>query len=559
MAYLLHHLIAQQAARQPQAVAVRHPAGQTTYATLAASVESIALHWVELGLAPGERVAFWLPKRIEAVQTVFATSAAGGVVVPINPLLKPAQAAHVLRDSGARLLVTQTSRWASLQPHLAALPALRWVALVDDFAASEHAGIECLPFARLIQPMQGCLEKSSRASAEQEAPQRTPETYPLDRRGVSEEATQLSARGVGFSRCPQGVETDLAALLYTSGSTGHPKGVMLTQRNLLAGAESVAKYLGIQADDRLLAVLPLSFDYGLSQLTTAFARGASVTLLDYLLPRDLHKIIVEHEISVLAGVPTLWHLLAAQPWLPELCSLRVLTNSGGHFSRAIVNQLRLALPQARLFLMYGLTEAFRSTYLPPEMIDQKPDSIGKAIPNARIHVLRADGTPCAAHEPGELVHQGPTVARGYWQDAERTAERFRPLGTHGDMAVWSGDQVRMDEDGYLYFIARQDDMIKSSGFRISPSEIEEALYASGLVREAVALGVRDEALGQHIVVVVSSMHTPLDLVSLQHHLRETLPSYMQPQAIHVLPHLPHTPNGKLDRAALKARYASCDE
>lgn len=516
MAYLLHHLIAQQAARQPQAVAVRHPAGQTTYGALAVSVENIALHWVELGLAPGERVAFWLPKRIEAVQTVFATSAAGGVVVPINPLLKPAQAAHVLRDSGASLLVTQTNRWTSLQPHLASLPALRWVALVDDSAASEHAGIECLPFAAFEEPVHDvCL--------------------------------------------PQGVETDLAALLYTSGSTGHPKGVMLTQRNLLAGAESVAEYLGIHADDRLLAVLPLSFDYGLSQLTTAFARGASVTLLDYLLPRDLHKMIVEHEISVLAGVPTLWHLLAAQPWLPELTSLRVLTNSGGHLSRAIVNQLRQALPQARLFLMYGLTEAFRSTYLPPEMIEQKPDSIGKAIPNARIHVLRADGTPCAAHEPGELVHQGPTVARGYWQDTERTAERFRPLGTHGDMTVWSGDQVRMDEDGYLYFIARQDDMIKSSGFRISPSEIEEALYASGLVREAVALGVQDEALGQHIVAVVSPMHPPLDLVRLQHHLRETLPSYMQPQAIHVLPHLPHTPNGKLDRAALKANYASCDE
>jgi len=531
MPYLLHHLISQTAQTQPNAPAIRHEHGQNdkvlSYEELAYNVHKLALNFVNMGLYAGERVALWLPKRLDNVQTLFAASAAGGVVVPINPLLKPEQVIHILSDSGARILMTQRARLQSLRPLLAGLHDLRWVIVVD--ALDE---IERIPGLGL------------RALSEFNAP-------------VCDRLT-----------LPNRLESDLAALLYTSGSTGLPKGVALTHRNLLAGAASVVQYLHIEPSDRVLAVLPLSFDYGLSQLTTAFKAGASVVLLDYLLPRDLYKAISQHQITVLAGVPTLWHQLAAQNWLAELNSLRILTNSGGRLPRHIIDQLRAYLPEAQLFLMYGLTEAFRSTYLPPDDIDQRPDSIGKAIPNAHISVLRPDGSPCAPHEIGELVHRGPTIARGYWNDPERSMERFRPCPaldecqsglTPHELCVWSGDRVRMDEDGYIYFISRNDDMLKSSGYRISPSEIEDVLYSSNLVREAVALGLDDEALGQRIVAVVVAEHENIDTQVLLNHCRNALPAYMLPQQIHVVASLPLNPNGKVDRPRLRDEIAVLSE
>lgn len=528
MPYLLHHLISHTAQKQPDAPALRQHAHNVSYEELAHHVQKLALNFINIGLYAGERVAIWLPKRIESVQTLFAASAAGGVVVPINPLLKPEQVVHILGDSGARILITQRARLQSLRPFLAGLHDLRWVILVDD-PGDISGDMERIPG--------------------------------LGVRALSE-FNALHNPYVGqHLNLPQGVESSIAALLYTSGSTGMPKGVAVTHRNLLAGAASVTQYLGLEATDRVLAVLPFSFDYGLSQLTTAFLAGAQVVLLDYLLPRDIYKAIIQHDISVLAGVPTLWHQLATQDWLDELGSLRILTNSGGRLPLPVIKQLRASLPEAQLFLMYGLTEAFRSTYLPPDDIEQRPDSIGKAIPNAHISVLRPNGSRCAAHEIGELVHRGPTVARGYWNDPERSSERFRPcppldeahsgLMQH-ELCVWSGDRVRMDEDGYLYFVSRDDDMLKSSGYRISPTEIEDALYASGLVREAVALGVDDDVLGQRIVAVVVAEHEQIDIDALMKHCRDSLPAYMLPHAIHVMPTLPLNPNGKVDRHRLRA-------
>ncbi|MEW5837540.1 MAG: acyl-CoA ligase (AMP-forming), exosortase A system-associated [Pseudomonadota bacterium] len=520
MPYLLHHLVSHPARLYPENIALVHDEHELRFDDFAHGVEQIALNLANLGLFVGERVAIWLPKRIEGVQCLFAASAAGGVVVPINPLLKPAQVAHILRDSGARLLITQKSRLQSLRAQLNELHDLRWVILLDD-----AADLERIPGLGL--------------------------------RGLHE----FGALPPNHLALPERTENDLAALLYTSGSTGQPKGVAVTHRNLLAGAASVAQYLGLNAADRLLAVLPFSFDYGLSQLTTAFYVGARVVLLDYLLPRDLYKTITRHGVSVLAGVPTLWHQLANQEWLDELLSLRILTNSGGRLPLAVIKRLRSRLPEAQLFLMYGLTEAFRSTYLPPDEVDMRPDSIGKAIPNARISVLREDGSPCAPHEIGELVHCGPTVARGYWNDPLRSAERFRPSPAledcHGgldahELCVWSGDKVRMDEDGYLYFISRDDDMLKSSGYRISPQEIEDVLYASGQVRQAIALGLEDEALGERIVAVVVAESEGIDTRALMNHCRNLLPAYMLPQTIHVLPTLPLNPNGKVDKARLRA-------
>lgn len=354
---------------------------------------------------------------------------------------------------------------------------------------------------------------------------------------------------------------DLAAILYTSGSTGRPKGVMLSHANMWLGAESVASYLGLGPDDRALAVLPLSFDYGQNQLLSHWYAGGSAVPLDYLTPRDVVKSIERHGVTTLAAVPPLWVQLTELDWPAETTAkLRRLTNSGGALTPDLVKRLRALFPAARLFAMYGLTEAFRSTFLDPALIDTHPTSMGKAIPHAEILVVADSGEIAADNEEGELVHCGPLVAQGYWQDPERTAERYKPApaaSRYGGMAVWSGDRVRRDADGLLYFVGRRDAMIKSAGNRISPAEIEEAALASGLVAEAVALGIPDARLGQAVHLVVRAAPTASDAAeALPRILMQELPNFMQPKQIHWRDAMPISPNGKIDRTGLYAELTA---
>jgi acyl-CoA ligase (AMP-forming) (exosortase A-associated) len=356
----------------------------------------------------------------------------------------------------------------------------------------------------------------------------------------------------------------MAAILYTSGSTGKPKGVVLSHRNLIVGAESVSSYLKNTADDVILSALPLSFDAGFSQLTTAFAVGAHVILMNYLVPGDVPRLCARHHVTGLTCVPPLWLQIADLTWPPEATrSMRYFANTGGRMPKPTLDRLREIFPQAAPYLMYGLTEAFRSTYLDPAEIDRRPDSIGKAIPNAEIIVVRPDGRRCDAGEEGELVHRGALVALGYWADPVRTAERFKPAPEAqqdwraAELAVWSGDRVVADEDGFLYFVGRQDEMIKTSGYRVSPTEVEEVAYDSGLVRDAVALGVEDARLGQRIVLLVSPRNgTELNSDHLASVMRRQLPLYMVPSLIQVRADLPRSPNGKFDRSFLRQEMSS---
>jgi acyl-CoA ligase (AMP-forming) (exosortase A-associated) len=351
---------------------------------------------------------------------------------------------------------------------------------------------------------------------------------------------------------------ELAALLYTSGSTGKPKGVMLSHANLWLGAISVAHYLGLTPRDRTLAVLPLAFDYGQSQLLSTWAAGGHVIAFDYLLPRDVVRAVGRHDVTVLAGVPPLWIQLVEADWSEgEGVSLRTLTNSGGHLPEPIVRKLRSLFPEARLHLMYGLTEAFRSTSLDPALADGHPESVGKAIPFAEVMIVREDGAEAAPEEEGELVHAGPLVAQGYWNDQERTAGRFRPapsFSKHGGVAVWSGDRAVRGEDGLIRFRGRDDAMIKVSGNRLSPTEIEEAALASAAVSEALALGVKDERLGQAVMLIAVPRGEDAE-ARLRAFLAAELPAYMQPKEIVWRSALPLSPNGKVDRAALVKEFA----
>ncbi|WP_294290578.1 acyl-CoA ligase (AMP-forming), exosortase A system-associated [uncultured Sphingomonas sp.] len=472
---------------RPDAVAVEDRAGALTYAQAEDAVARLAGWLAGFGLPPGARVASWLPKTREACLLPLAAPRAGLVHVPINPVLKRAQVAHILADSGAALLVSQPSRIATLEP--------------GDVATS------------VIVP---------------------------------------EAIGQGDPLPPSDADPDaLAAILYTSGSTGRPKGVMLSHANLWLGAVSVAHYLRLSPDDRVLGVLPLSFDYGQNQLLSTWYAGARVIPLDYLTARDVVKAVARHKVTTLAGVPPLWVQLLEAEWGDAVVTLRRLTNSGGALTPRLVRGLRERFPHADLYPMYGLTEAFRSTYLEPALVDAHPDSIGRAIPFAEIMIVRPDGTEAAPEEPGELVHAGPLVARGYWQDAERTAARFRPApgwSRYGGTAVWSGDTAVADAQGLLRFVGRDDEMIKSSGNRISPTEVEEAVVAGGEAAEAMAIGVADARLGQAIVVVVRGDSARED--DLRARLRRDLPSFMQPTRYEWLAELPRNANGKLDRAAL---------
>jgi acyl-CoA ligase (AMP-forming) (exosortase A-associated) len=331
----------------------------------------------------------------------------------------------------------------------------------------------------------------------------------------------------------------------------------------VAGAKSVAGYLENRADDTLLAALPLSFDAGFSQLTTAFHATARVVLINYLLPKDVVNALVRERVTGLTGVPPLYIQLTQLSWPDSIAEhLRYFANTGGRMPLETLKVLRARLPKSKPYLMYGLTEAFRSTYLPPEEVDRRPDSIGKAIPNAEILVLREDGTSCAPDEPGELVHRGALVALGYWNDPEKTAERYRALPGRDaglvlpETAVFSGDTVRMDRDGYLYFIGRRDEMIKTSGYRVSPTEIEEVVYSTHLVGEVAAFGVPHPSLGQAIVVVATPKEAaPMDAAQLLATCRERLPAFMIPARIEIREGpLPRNPNGKIDRKELRAQF-----
>ena len=521
MAFLLHEFISDSATRDPQQVAVVAGKTSVAYGDLAERVDRIAQGLVAFGLQRHDRVAIYLPKTIENVIGMFGTARAGGVFVPVNPILKSRQIGHILRDSGARFLITSKDRLNAIDWDSADSETLATVIVTDSTSPKEAVA------------------------------------------GSARVVSWDDVKGTRGTRVHRAIDSDIASILYTSGSTGNSKGVVLTHRNMVAGATSVAQYLENRASDRLLAVLPFSFDVGFSQLTTAFSVGATTVLHDFFLPGDVCKAVARHEITCITGVPPLWMQLADLDWGGGASdSVRLIANTGGKMPAALLEKLRSCFPNAKPYLMYGLTEGFRSTYLPPEEAERRPDSIGKAIPNEEILVVREDGSQCGPGEPGELVHRGALVAKGYWNDPEKTRQRFRPLpaapadGLTAELAVWSGDIVQMDEEGFLYFVGRKDGMIKTSGYRVSPTEIEEAAFSSALVGEAVAIGLEDEKLGQKVALIVTPAKGQMpDNEALLDHLRETLPAYMVPAILDWRTTLPRNPNGKIDRRLLETTFS----
>jgi amino acid adenylation domain-containing protein len=491
-------VLADAASGSPERNAVASAEGDASYSALARRAATIAEALRNSEVRAGDRVAIFLPRGVDACAAFFGTLAHGAVVVIVNETLKARQIEHILRHSGAVVML--------------ATPEV--------------------------------LQRLGR---------------PIETTAVTLDVTQLDPASCTELRPRSRVASDVAQIIYTSGSTGLPKGVTLSHANLWAGMQSVTSYLGITGDDRIASLLPFSFDYGLNQLLCAVGSSATLVIERSPVPQRIVRTLREQEVTVLATVPPSWlQLLTVSSFEHEpIASLRCMTNTGGLLPVEAVCRLRASQPHAQLFLMYGLTEAFRSAYLDPAKVDAKPGSIGAAIPGAELLVVREDGAECEPGEIGELVHRGPTVALGYWDDPVLTERVYRPnpLLAPGapamERVVFSGDYVRRDADGDLFFVGRRDTMIKTLGYRVSPDEIVDVLHASGEVTEAVVAPEPDEAKGNCIVAFVV-LRDGGRLDRLEAFCRSELPRYMQPARYEVRSALARTHSGKYDVSATVA-------
>ncbi len=494
---LLHHLLTARAESGDEALVYKEKS--LSYREFSEAAARCAAALQEAGTERGDRVVIFLPRGIEECWSIFGVSMASCVFVPVNALLKAQQIRHIVADCGAKIVISSAT-------------------MMDEL----NAAVEDLPEVTVLL------------------------------------AEQIDRRPPVPAKVSPSIGEDLAAILYTSGSTGSPKGVMLSHRNLLAGARIVRTYLEITGKDRLLSILPFSFDYGLNQLLTAVEQGATTVISTFRLGDDIVRDLRDHAITGLAGVPTVWAILTkAAPLLAKtpLPQLRYITNSGGRVPQETVRALREKLPDTKIYLMYGLTEAFRSTFLPPDEIDRRPTSIGKAIPECEIFIVTAEGQRAKPGEPGILVHRGPTVSLGYWNRPEDTAKVLRPhpfipAARGGETVCYSGDLAVEDEDGFFSFVARNDAMIKSSGYRISPTEVEESLMSTGLFQQVAVIGLPDPFAGEKVHAVATAANENIDVSAALKKAAEMLAPFMIPRAIELVDRLPVTANGKVDYRAL---------
>lgn len=511
----VYRLLADNMPARADKVALIDAARRVTYGELLAEADRIAAWLGARGIAPGDRVIVHLRKGIDEVAAMFGAWKLGAVVVNVNTQWTAAQLAYVAGDCRARAAILSRPALTGLQTKPLP-PSVRHLLVQGAGSTALPAGAE---------------------SWDSLPPATAPEARPDD--------------------------AGLSMIIYTSGSTGLPKGVMLSHRNIRIGAASVIDYLRLGPDDQLLSVLPYSFDAGLNQLTTMMMAGGSVVHQPVTLPAEVIRMARDHGVTGIAGVPPLWnqivrYLLDAPTALP---SLKRITNTGGKIPLNILEQMPGVFPGVEIFLMYGLTEAFRSTYLPPARFAAKMGAIGQAIPNAQVFVVRHGIGPAGPGEQGELVHAGPLVSLGYWEQPDLTAQKIRPCPELAPLigdapVVWSGDLVRVDEDGDLWFVGRMDDMIKTLGFRLSPTEVEDLASQGGLVSDVVAYGVEDDALGQAVHLAATLLPGATEAALLAH-CRKTMPHYMVPRRLHTWPGaMPRTASGKLDRPAVIAACKS---
>lgn len=507
---LLHHFFERTAARLPHQIALVADGQRHSYAQLDARANQLAAALRRRGVARGDRVALFLDNTVEMVVSVWAALKAGAVFMPVNPLTKHDKLAYLLNDSRASALISQTTLGA-----------------VWRHALSHNTSVHTALIVGLQDAADARVQPYADAGHDQ----------PTD---------------------PGLIDQDLAAIIYTSGSTGDPKGVMLSHLNMVSANRSVSSYLGLVERDIILCALPLAFDYGLYQVLMAARVGATVVLeRSFTFPVKVLENMARERVTVFPGVPTMFSMLMHIKALADhdLRALRLITNTAAALSEAHIRQLRGLFAQAQLFSMYGLTECKRVTYLPPEQLDARPTSVGRGMPNEEVWLIDEAGRRLPNGSTGELVIRGSNVMRGYWDKPDETAKRLKPGpsvgGPPGEMVLVSGDLFRTDSEGYLYFVSRKDDIIKSRGEKVSPREVENVLHALDGVYEVAVVGIPDELLGQAVkafVVLKDGAHyTERDVIK---HCLAHLESFMAPKVVEFVATLPKTDTGKIKKTGL---------
>jgi amino acid adenylation domain-containing protein len=508
---LLQDYVHHAARRLPGKVALVCGGHRLTYGDIEAQSNALAHALIEGGVGRGDRVIVFADNSVETVISFWAVLKADAVVCIVNPLTKADKLAYLVNDCRPAALITDA--------HL--FPAWR------EPARSSHLRTVIM---------------SGRLDAEAHSPR----LRRWDASLAQGDATRPPAR--------RGIDIDLAAIIYTSGSTGEPKGVMLTHRNMLTATGSISSYLEVREDEVILNVLPMAFDYGLYQMIMAFRQGARLVLeRSFAYPAQVIERMNAEGVTGFPGVPPIFAILAEMATLrtQDFSCIRYVTNTTAALPPKHILVLKELFPRARIYSMYGLTECKRCTYLPPEDLDRKPGSVGIAIPNTEMWIVDDFGHKVPPDTIGQLVIRGATVMKGYWEKPEATARMLKPGPIPGEMVLYTGDYCRMDDEGYLYFIGRGDDMFKSGGEKVAPKEIEAVLYDIPGVREAAVIGVPDDVLGRAIkAYVVLERGATLSERDVKRHCREKLETFFVPRHVKFVDELPRTDTGKIKKTAL---------
>jgi amino acid adenylation domain-containing protein len=508
---LLHQWLERHARERPDRVALICETQRYTYAQIDRLARALAITLQGAGMQRGDRVAIYLENCVEAFVSIFAVLKAGGVFMPVNPQVKADKLAYLLTDSEAHTLIAHGTFTDTVARALDGVSTLRALIMTQPLAES-IAGMPVMPFSAAI------------ADADRDL------------------------------MLPATIDQDLASIIYTSGSTGDAKGVMVTHLNMVTAATSISTYLGLRDEDIILNVLPIAFDYGLYQILMASRVGATLVLQRSLaFPVKVLETLVREKVTVLPGVPTVFTMLLNLGSFRnyDLSTLRLVTNTAAALSEAQIRDIRASFPTATLYSMYGLTECKRVTYLPPDQLDVRPMSVGKGMPNEEVWLVDEHGTRLPNGSTGELVVRGSHVMRGYWRKPQQTAERLKPGDLPGEMYLYTGDIFRTDAEGYLYFVARRDDIIKSRGEKVSPREVENALHKLDGVLEAAVIGVADEVLGEAVkaFVVLKPGYSWSERDVIKHCLAH-MESFMAPKQVVFMEALPRTDTGKITKRGL---------
>ncbi|HTO93627.1 MAG TPA: AMP-binding protein [Bacteroidota bacterium] len=503
---LLHEYLSRSARLTPDKVALVCGAARSTYKEIATAASSFAGFLVASGLRKGERVAIYIDSSPQTVIAIFGALEAGGCIVVINPATQAERLGYILENCNARFLVCSVEKRAQVQQASAACtakPLLVWTGAGEE----AEAGVA---FSNVMQ----------------------------------------EARPSPHVRL---IDNDLAGIVYTSGSTGKPKGVTHLHRTFNTAVEAIAEYLENNAEDVILGVLPLSSSYGLLQLLVTFWTGGRVVLeKGFGYPYEIIKRIKEEKVTGLAGAPTIWAIILRLEGLEkeDFSSLRYITNAAAAMPASFVPRLRKVFPATKIFLMHGLTECLRTTYLPPDEIETRTTSVGTGMRNIELWVEDADGVRLGPGHVGEMIVRGSTLMVGYWNDPEGTAKALIPGPMPGEKVLRTRDLFRMDEEGYFHFVARSDELIKSRGEKVSPIEVEDVIYTLDAVNEVRVIGVPDTILGQAIrAEIVLKEGRTVSAQEVKAHCRRFLEDFKVPGVVEFVASLPKTQGGKIKRSA----------